>query len=207
MSSTSRELLLVFTRNPELGKCKTRLAAKVGDQAALDIYTFLLRHTVKITAPLPMDIWVCYSEKIAEPDFWSADRYDKKLQQGHNLGVRMMHLFQEGFDAGYEKIGVIGSDMYNLNSQDLNTAFGLLTTHDYVLGPAEDGGYYFLGMKCFKKELFLDKVWGEDSVLLDSLNDLRNDTYTLLPTRNDVDYYEDIKDIKAFQPFLKHLKK
>ena len=40
MSSTSKELLLVFTRNPELGKCKTRLAAKVGDQAALDIYTF-----------------------------------------------------------------------------------------------------------------------------------------------------------------------
>jgi rSAM/selenodomain-associated transferase 1 len=205
MSSTSKELLLVFTRNPELGKCKTRLAAKVGDQAALDIYTFLLRHTVEITAPLPMDIWVCYSEKIVEPDFWSTERYDKKLQQGNDLGLRMMHLFQEGFDAGYEKIGVIGSDMYHLNSQDLNAAFGLLTTYDYVLGPAEDGGYYFLGMKQFKKELFQDKVWGEDSVLLDSLNDLKKDTYTLLPTRNDVDYYEDIKDIEAFQPFLKHL--
>ena len=118
----------------------------------------------------------------------------------------MMHLFQEGFDAGYQKIGVIGSDMFHLSTQDLNSAFALLNSHDYVLGPAEDGGYYFLGMKQFNKELFQDKKWGEDSVLLDSLNNLKDKNYTLLPTRNDVDYYEDIKNIDAFQPFLKHLK-
>ena len=206
IQSTSKELLLVFTRNPELGKCKTRLAATVGDQAALDIYTFLLEHTVRITMPLPMDIWVCYSEAIAESDLWDANRYHKKRQQGHDLGVRMMHLFQEGFDAGYKKIGIIGSDMFHLDSQDLNTAFGLLDKHDYVIGPAEDGGYYFLGMNRFKKEVFQEKDWGTDSVLLDTINDLKNDGYTLLPTRNDVDYYEDIKDIKAFEPFLKHLK-
>ena len=205
--SKCRELLLIFTRNPELGKCKTRLAAKVGDQAALEIYKFLLEHTAEITAPLPMDIWVCYSEKIRANDLWKEVRYQKKKQQGVDLGLRMMHLFQEGFDAGYQKVGIIGSDMFELDTQDLITAFALMESHDFVLGPAEDGGYYFLGMKSLKQELFRDKNWGEDSVLLDSLNDLKQESYTLLPTRNDVDYYEDIKDIDAFQPFLKHLKK
>ena len=62
----SKKALIVFTRNPELGKCKTRLAATIGDQSALDVYRFLLDHTVKITSPLRADVYVYYSEKIRE---------------------------------------------------------------------------------------------------------------------------------------------
>ncbi|MEZ4809434.1 MAG: TIGR04282 family arsenosugar biosynthesis glycosyltransferase [Allomuricauda sp.] len=202
----NNSLLLIFTRNPELGKCKTRLAAKVGDPTALEIYRFLLEHTVSITRSLNVTKWTCYSENIWNHDIWDNNSYLKKLQVGADLGERMLHAFQEGFRAGFEKIIIIGSDMFNLSKEDLEMAFLALENHDHVIGPAEDGGYYLLGMKSLKKELFQNKSWGTDTVLADTLEDLKTGTVFMLPERNDVDLYEDIKDIEAFRPFLKHIK-
>lgn len=201
-----KNLLVILTRNPELGKCKTRLAAKVGDQAALDIYRFLLDHTVIITKNLNTVKWVFYSEMIWDVDIWDQNIYHKKLQLGNDLGERMQNAFQEGFHAGFEKIVIIGSDMYHLSQADIEKAFLRLNDHDFVVGPAEDGGYYLLGMKSLKKEVFHNKAWGTNTVLSDTLKDLESGSVFMLQEKNDVDHYEDIKDIEAFQPFLKHIK-
>ncbi|MFD2099749.1 TIGR04282 family arsenosugar biosynthesis glycosyltransferase [Flagellimonas iocasae] len=201
-----QNLLIILTRNPELGKCKTRLAAKVGDETALEIYKFLLDKTVSFTKNLKVEKWVFYSETIWQDDIWDEDTYQKKLQVGADLGQRMLNAFQEGFHSGFEKIIIIGSDMYHLSQADMEEAFLRLNDHDYVVGPAEDGGYYLLGMKSLKKEVFQHKDWGTDSVLSDTLRDLESGSIFMLPEKNDVDYYEDIKDIEAFQPFLKHIK-
>lgn len=199
-------LLLILTRNPELGKCKTRLASKVGDKTALDIYQFLLDHTVSFTKELEVEKWVYYSEEIWEDDIWDSKIYQKKLQIGEDLGERMMNAFKEGFQTGFDNIIIIGSDMFHLNQSDLEEAFSRLKDNDYVVGPAEDGGYYLLGMKSLNKKLFQNKIWGTDTVLSNTLKDLKSDEVALLDEKNDVDYYEDIKDIKAFEPFLKHIK-
>jgi len=198
-------LLLILTRNPELGKCKTRLAAKVGNKVALDIYKFLLDHTVTFTKNLKVEKWVYYSEEIWQDDIWDNNVYQKKLQVGKDLGERMMNAFKEGFQAGFENIIVIGSDMYHLKQSDLEAAFSKFKDHNYVVGPAEDGGYYLLGMKSLKTELFQNKNWGTGAVLEDTLSDIKNEKVALMDEKNDVDYYEDIKDIKAFAPFLKHI--
>ncbi len=203
----SKNLLLVFTRNPELGKCKTRLAAKVGDESALDIYKFLLNHTVAITQNVNAAKQVWYSEEIWMNDIWDNAVYDKRLQQGTDLGVRMANAFQAGFASGFERVIVIGSDMYDLSEDDLEKAFTILKVKDFVIGPAEDGGYYLLGMKAFNAEVFKNKTWGTSSVLQNTLNDLKNENIKLLEARNDVDVYEDIATTDAFLPFLKHLKK
>jgi len=201
------DLLLIFTRNPELGKCKTRLAAKVGDKVALDIYEFLLQHTCDITKRLKVQKQVHYSEEIWNNDIWENRFYEKKLQRGKDLGKRMENAFRDGFANGFERIIIIGSDMYDLSQVDLEEAFSKLDDHDFIVGPAEDGGYYLLGMKKIKVELFENKDWGKAMVLKDTLNNLIKENYTLLDTRNDVDHYEDIQHLKAFQPFLKHMKK
>lgn len=202
----SKNLLLIFTRNPEFGKCKSRLAAKVGKQTALDIYKFLLDHTVSITKKLEATRTVLYSEEIWENDIWDNTIYQKQLQKGDDLGIRMRNAFQEGFNAGYTKIIVIGSDMFDLSQEDLELAFKKLDSSDFVIGPAEDGGYYLLGMKILEPSLFVDKNWGTNTVLKDTLDNLKNKKIELLEIRNDVDYYEDIQDISAFQPFLKDIK-
>jgi len=199
-------LLLIFTRNPELGKCKTRLAATVGDASALEIYKFLLAHTVKFTKGLEATKRVYYSESIWDNDVWDNVIYEKKLQEGSDLGIRMAKAFKAGFAEGFKKIIVIGSDMYDLSTQDLREAYNALDTNDFVIGPAEDGGYYFLGMTVFTPSLFEQKEWGTATVYRDSLKNISAKKVKKFPIKNDVDLYEDIKDTAAFQPFLEHIK-
>ena len=100
----SKGLLLIFTRNPELGKCKTRLASTIGDQAALEIYQFLLGHTARITSDIKADKAVFYSNSIVTEDVWDPKNYLKKVQEGNTLGARMEHAIQWAFEEGYQKI-------------------------------------------------------------------------------------------------------
>ncbi|WP_091410303.1 TIGR04282 family arsenosugar biosynthesis glycosyltransferase [Aquimarina amphilecti] len=195
---------MIFTRNPELGKCKTRLAATIGDQAALEVYQLLLDHTVTITKSLSVTKEVYYSTKVGENDIWNPTTYNKRLQQGEDLGARMCSAFRNGFNAGYTNIIVIGSDMYDLNQLDIENAFKALKNHDYVIGPAEDGGYYLFGLKSLNSKVFQNKSWGTNTVLKDTLNDIQQTNIKLLEERNDVDYYEDIKDISVFQHLLSY---
>lgn len=200
-----KDLLIIFTRNPELGKCKTRLAATIGEQAALDIYNFLLQHTAAVTAPLRVEKWVCYSEQLPADDLWARGPYVRKLQEGEDLGERMRNAFQEAFDKGFERVIIIGSDLFDLQTEDLEKAFNALQEKDFVIGPAADGGYYLLGLTELIPELFKDKEWGTDTVLASTMGSLRDRSLHRLSIRNDVDVYEDIRDNKAFKPFLKHL--
>lgn len=200
-----KNLLLIFTRNPVLGKCKTRLAATVGDKVALDIYMFLLNHTFDITKDLHVHKQVHYSEEIWESDIWNGDVYEKCLQEGKDLGERMANAFNNGFKAGFRNIIIIGSDIYDLNPKDINEAFNALEQKDFVIGPAEDGGYYLLGMNAYCKSVFMNKSWGTEEVFKKTMEDLKNKEVHLLKSKNDIDLYEDVIDIEAFQPFLKNI--
>ena len=185
-----------------LGQCKTRLAKSIGHQKALDIYRFLVQHTVDISRDIGVDKWVFYSEHPEDKDLFDNAEYEKFRQLGADLGARMDNAFKAGFDNGYQHIIIIGSDIYDLAQLDIETAFSRLKDHDYVIGPAQDGGYYLLGMKNRTPGIFEKKAWGTDSVLKDTLKDLQTDDVKLLETRNDVDIYEDIAEIPEFQRFL-----
>lgn len=199
----NKNLILIFTRNPELGKAKTRLAKSVGDETALDIYKFLLNKTKEITQNLNCDKAVYYSVKVRENDIWDTAIYQKHQQQGDDLGLRMQHAFKNSFNTGYEKVLIIGSDLYDLTPNHINKAFEKLNTNDVVMGPAEDGGYYLLGMKKLQPNIFQNKAWGTATVRQDTLNDLQKVSVHLLEELNDVDIIEDIKEHPAFQQFLK----
>ena len=199
---TSKKALIIFTRNPELGKVKTRLAKSVGDESALEIYKFLLKHTVAITKNLNVDKYVFYSENIHRDDIWDSEIFRKKLQTGTDLGEKMQNAFSELFEMGYEKVIIVGSDIFELGQSDIENAFEVLQTTETVIGPATDGGYYLLGMKELNATIFQNKNWGTATVLEETLADLGQKKYVLLEERNDVDYYQDIKEIDAFQQFL-----
>lgn len=202
LEENKKRLLLIFTRNPELGKCKTRLAATIGDQAALEVYIILLRHTAEITKNINCSKEVHYTQEPSANDLWDKFSYSKHLQKGNDLGERMYNAFKAGFEKGYKKIVIIGSDIYDLKSETIEEAFTKLENSDYVIGPAEDGGYYLLGMKSMSKEVFFNKNWGTNDVLEDTLNNLSHKNVELLQTKNDIDVYEDLKDIDVFQTFL-----
>jgi len=199
--SKSKNALIIFTRNPELGKCKTRLAKTIGDKAAVDIYKYLLKHTVTISQDINVDKFVFYSEDIKKKDLWNNAVFIKKLQQGIDLGERMEHAFKQLFQSHYEKVVIIGSDLLDLKPTDIETAFQLLNNNDFVIGPAKDGGYYLLGMKRLQSKLFKNKKWGTSTVLNDTLKDIQNSTFVLLKELNDIDTFEDLKPYQQLKKF------
>ena len=205
--NSSEELLLIFTRNPLLGKVKTRLASGIGDKAALDVYTYLLKHTAEITQILQVEKWICYSEKIPQKDIWNKENFRKKLQQGSDLGERMEQAFSEAFEKGYNKVVIIGSDLFDIKKEDLKRAFLTLDDHDYVLGPAQDGGYYLLGMTKKTPKLFSKKDWSTERVLEQTLEDLKQEKVKLLPVRNDIDTFEDMKPHAALMKLIEKKEK
>jgi len=198
-----KNLLLVFTRNPELGKVKTRLAKTVGNATALKIYIFLLERTRDISVKVSADKAVYYSVKVRENDIWDASIFQKHQQVGEDLGIRMLHAFKNGFKAGYEKVMIIGSDLYDLTAETIENAFIALENNEVVIGPAEDGGYYLLGMNSLEEKVFKNKEWGTETVRKDTLEDLKDKKVFLLGELNDVDVFEDIEHHPAFQTFIK----
>ncbi len=198
---TSKKALIIFTRNPELGRCKTRLAETIGDESALKIYTFLLRHTAKVSEGIKADKYVFYSERIEQFDLWNPDIFRKKLQFGTDLGERMANAFSELFDLGYEKALIIGSDLLDLSQLHIDNAFDQLNGHEVVIGPSTDGGYYMLGLKQIHEKIFKNKAWGTNTVLRDTLNDLQNINVEILEELNDIDTFEDMKHYKQLEQF------
>lgn len=199
----SKNLLLIFTRNPELGKAKTRLAKTVGDETALEIYKFLLNKTQAVSLKVNADKAVFYSVKVRENDIWDATIYQKHQQFGEDLGIRMLNAFKNSFEAGYEKVMIIGSDLYDLTSEIIDDAFYQLNKNDVVIGPAIDGGYYLLGMNSLQENIFKNKNWGTETVRAATLADLKDKKVHLLQELNDVDVFEDIEHHAAFQQFFK----
>jgi len=189
----SNSLIMVFVRNPELGRVKTRLAKTIGDQAALEIYEILSKHTAKIISEIDSDKLIFYSEKIQDNDIWTVINCKKQIQTKGDLGQKMLDAFQYGFSLGYKKIIIIGSDLYSLRTKHIKSAFEQLENYDVVIGPALDGGYYLLGLNSVIPEIFKQKQWSTSSILKDTLSDLKKFNVNLLKPLNDIDTYEDLK--------------
>lgn len=187
-------LVIIFARNPVLGKVKTKLAREIGDEGALQVYLKLLEHTHKVADEVTADKQVYYTDSLDEFGLLDYFKFTKKLQDGEDLGERMHNAMKSGFDEGYRRIIIIGSDCMELSPEVIEDAFVALTSNDCVMGPATDGGYYLIGLRIMQDFLFQDKPWGSSDVLLDTLLDLQNAgmNYYLLPTLNDIDSKKDL---------------
>lgn len=185
--------LLIFTRNPELGKVKTRLAKTIGNEKALTVYKDLLLHTRNETQAIDCDKFVFYDSEIVENDIWSGTSYQKKLQSNGDLGQRMHDAFKTLFEMGYSNCIIVGSDLFDLKAIIIETAFKELLNYEVVIGPAEDGGYYLLGLKKDDHAIFHNKDWGTASVFKATMRDLENKKVGLLDTLNDIDTFEDLE--------------
>lgn len=187
-----KNALIIFVRNPELGKVKTRLAAQIGNELALKIYMKLLQHTKLVASEVKADKFVFSSETLSED--WPG--YTVKYQSGVTLGDKMKHAFEYLFTRGYSKVVIIGSDCPGLTASHINEAFLSMENYDISLGPAQDGGYYLLGMKKMHLEIFDGKSWSSAKLFKETINTLDdlNLTYNILETLIDVDEEQDIPE-------------
>lgn len=187
--------LIIFVKNPEPGKVKTRLAADLGDEIAFHIYLKLLRVTHDVVRKVDVERHVFYSSFVPSTDIFEEPDFQRSLQHGDDLGIRMRNAFDQIFAEGFEKAIIIGSDCPNLTDEHISIAFDLLDENDAVVGPAVDGGYYLLGLKRSNPILFNNKKWSSNSVLEDTIADFDSLhwKWIKIDTLSDVDTVEDLK--------------
>ena len=189
--------LIVFLRAPEQGRVKTRLAAKVGDARALQVYETLLLHTLRQAEPLRCSKAAWYADGIPSNDLSAPYGFIAHAQLGDDLGARMELAFRTAFEAGHAPVVIVGTDCPSVSEDLLREAFTSLEDHDAVIGPARDGGYWLLGMRRMTAEVFNGKKWSSDSVRRDTIADLERLglSFALLPELIDVDTEQDLKDV------------
>jgi len=152
----------------------------------------LLEHTRKLTLPVDTTRFLFYSNEINSEDDWSSEDFHKEVQANGDLGDRMKAAFAKAFEQ-HDQVIIIGSDCASLTTEIVNEGFTALENHDFVLGPAMDGGYYLLGMKKYAPALFDAMPWSTETVgqiTLDRIKAMGKSCY-LLQELSDIDFEED----------------
>lgn len=187
---------------------KTRLAAEVGEETALQLYRAMLADVLAAVGPsddqtLVEVMWTGGADATGR-EIIEAFGHDVELarQSGATLGDRLAMAFSERVvfhEAG--KIIAIGTDDPALDRRFLDRAFLLLDSCDWVIGPATDGGYYLIGARgeAYRNSVFADIAWGTATVFQSTLDAIRRmkSTVAVLPMRNDIDTAEDLRTFLA----------
>jgi rSAM/selenodomain-associated transferase 1 len=184
-------VIAVFVRNPELGKVKTRVAAEVGDEKALEIYHSLLEITFQTLLDFDENVVLYLTHHL--DDFKNLP-FERALQSSGDLGHKMFTSFSELCER-YHNVILIGSDCPYITPQILQEAINKLSDHDVLIGPSTDGGYYLIGMKQPNASLFDNISWSTDAVLQETIDQVKknNLSYALLESLTDIDYYKEWK--------------
>jgi len=192
--------IIVFTRFPEPGLTKTRLIPALGPEGACRLHREMTEKIVaqvqQVKTSYPLGIEIHFSggsrERMAG---WLGRDFEYVIQAEGDLGARMRLAFERGFCRGWKRVVLIGSDLPELTPAIIGESFERLTDHDLVLGPAQDGGYYLIGLKANRPELFGSVMaWGTREVLQNTLitADQLGLRTALLPGLRDVDRPEDL---------------
>lgn len=190
--------ILLFIKAPVRGQVKTRLAAVLGDDAALELYRNFVLDMVDTIESVGHPCTLCYTPPNAVDAVveWLGDQRDYLAQDGRDLGERMANAFRALFSRGISRVVLVGSDLPDLPPAIFKEAFDALHTHDSVIGPASDGGYYLIGFRkeTFLPDVFLDIAWSTNVVQEQTRKVFQRIGYRAhnLPQWRDVDTVEDL---------------
>ncbi|MGC9398483.1 MAG: TIGR04282 family arsenosugar biosynthesis glycosyltransferase [Anaerolineae bacterium] len=189
--------LIVYAKCPLPHNTKTRLGATLGHVEAAGVYArllyaylFDLLATVAETARIELSL----GHQRDVPFFTRAFPELLVRPQVHgDLGARMAASFDQAFAEGADAVVLTGSDIPGLNGALVQEAFARLETDPAVIGPAEDGGYYLLGLRAPGADLFSDIPWSTADVLActEARARAHDLTLTRLPLLADIDVEED----------------
>lgn len=187
--------LVVFARYPVPGKTKTRLIERLGAQEAAQLQDRMTRHTLSQAdefarrSGASVQVYFTGSDRSAMSDRYG-DRFDYIEQEEGGLGERLTRaaLAQDG------SVIIIGSDCPGVTAYVLQQAAARLADHDLVLGPSLDGGYYLIGMRQPRCELFTGIDWSTDRVAAQTIDAAHRLglTCALLERLSDIDRPEDL---------------
>lgn len=193
------ERVILFTRYPEPGRTKTRLIPALGMEGAADLqrqmteYIFSQLKVLQQNRTVNIEVRYDGGNRNDMEQWLSSDI--NLLPQGQgNLGNKLQRCFTDAFSAKMKRVVIVGADCPALSSEIIEKSLDILTQNDLVLGPAQDGGYYLVGLSQPIPSLFDNIPWGTDQVLDTTLTRAKkiNVTISLLEPLADVDRPEDI---------------
>lgn len=197
--SVDKQLLVVVAKAPRPGDVKTRLHGKLTPAEATELYSCFLRDRIQEISGLHhMDLAIAYTPADSKNYFvqFLSNGFQVFSQQGKDLGERLHHIFMQKLNQGYRAVTIVDSDTPDLPKSIVSRACRLLSSDavDAVFGPCEDGGYYLVGLREPRGELFTGIPWSTAGVLPLTLEKaaamgLRHE---LLPQWNDLDTFEDL---------------
>ena len=161
--------LLIFARAPRLGAVKTRLASEIGKEQALAAYVQLLQTLCDNLQSLSnTTLLVTPDDGASELRLLIPPEWEIAAQGSGDLGARLERAFTNAFE-GSDRVLVIGSDCPYVRREDVEAGFEALGKHDLVLGPADDGGYWLVGLNQPRPRLFEGINWSTSTVLAETL--------------------------------------
>lgn len=183
--------IVLFFKNPRKGHVKGRLSKQIGEDKALGVYNQLLLRTLKITRSLKQthDVYYYCDE---DDNVFDLDNFH--VQEGGNLREHIKNAADKHLK-NHDKVVLIPSDCFDLTSDDLENAFNELDHADVVFGPATDGGIYLIALKQEMDYLFENIPINSPEILHFMIDELveKGLSYSLLPTRIDVDTEDDLR--------------
>jgi uncharacterized protein len=201
---SSQDLVILFTRYPRPGKCKTRLIPVLGAEGATRIHRQLVTHILQKLSHFVhrnnTELSIYYADgSLTEIETWLGKSYSFFQQEGKDLGERMAQALTQALSQGRNVI-LLGSDCPAITASLLHEALTSLHHHDMVLGPAHDGGYYLIGLarnvssSCCRN-LFRHIPWSTPQVLSMTLKQVQEQKLHLhmLSKLHDIDTAEDLK--------------
>lgn len=166
-----KQAVILFTRVPIPGQTKTRLMPFLSGEACVMLHSDLIRNAYQACKGAEADILIYFTPEdkadILKKLLGGTERFFP--QKGEGLGERMSQAFKESFRLGYEKILLIGTDIPELTADILKNAFEALDAYDAVVHPTADGGYYLIGLKEARDDIWDVSHYGTNTVLQDTL--------------------------------------
>jgi len=193
--------LIIFAKEPEEGKVKTRLSGEFTEKQCVELYKSFLKDTMGIVRNINSDGKMMAYDSEGEPVYIRCLAQDLVLykQRGRDLGEKMHNAFTFSAEKGFSKTVIIGSDSPDLPAEYVEKAFLRLDENDIVLGPSYDGGYYLIGLKEPCPDLFKDVKWSSISVMEQTLNNAESTgkKVFLLDKWYDIDTRESLEHLKG----------
>ena len=159
--------LVIMAKAPKPGMVKTRLMESLPSAAVTALYRCLLEDTLALATSLTsVEVAVvCPEPDQAELAELIGNRVQVVAQKGEGLAAGLLFVFRHFTAAGWEHVIAFNSDSPHLAPSVLESAFEILATHDVVVGPTHDGGYYLVGAKAAHPTLFESDGLGTRSAL------------------------------------------
>ena len=186
----------VFVKQPAPGQTKTRLAERIGAIAAAEFALAMLDDALEACRPFGDRRVIGFSPPAATEFFrpYESIGYELWSQPDGDLGHRMTAFFESYATDDDDHVVLVGTDSPTMPRNFIDESFRLLKSHDCVLGPATDGGYYLIGLRRSRPELFAGMVFSQPTVLHQTCERIEalGLSLALLPPWYDIDTMADL---------------